>query len=142
MLFLSVTAIAQVSADSISTLKQQKQSLSLSNKINENKMKLAKLENTLEAKTRDVENTTAAAQKSADENAEAATKLSNDPQNKALARKSENAGDEARKNAKRARIAADDLADLKKEIVSLKNKIAEAETKLAVNPVTVPAVNQ
>ena len=139
LLITSVAATAQVSSDSMAVLKQQKQSLALSNKINENKMKLAKLENSLQEKQRDVENTSAAAQKSANENSDAANKLSSDPQDKALARRADKAGNEARKNAKRARIAADDLADLKKEIASLQNKIAEDESKLATNPVSIPA---
>ena len=141
VLLASITANAQVSSDSIAVLKQQKQSLSLSNRINENKMKLAKLENALQGKQHDVENTAAAAQQSANDNSDAANKLSSDPQDKALARRADKAGNEARKNAKRARIAADDLADLKKEISSLQNKIAEDETKLSVNPVTIPATN-
>ncbi|MEO5593866.1 MAG: hypothetical protein ABIR15_23470 [Chitinophagaceae bacterium] len=138
VLLTSLIGTAQVSADSISSLKQQKQSLELSNKINEHKMKLAKLENTLDKKTREMESTAEDARKAAEENAEAASRLNGDPQDKALARRSENAGDGARKNAKRARAAANSLADLKKDIESLRNKIAEEETKLAINPVAIP----
>ena len=138
LLLISVTGTAQVSADSISSLKQRKQSLELSSKINEHKMKLAKLENTLDKKTREMESTAEDARKAAEENAEAASRLSGDPQDKTLARRSENAGDDARKSAKRARAAANSLADLKKDIESLKNKIAEDEKKLATNPVAIP----
>ena len=138
LLFVSFIASAQVSKDSMQSLKQQKQSLELSKKINDNKMKLAKLENTLKAKTDEMESTTAAAQRSANDNSTAANKLTSNPQDKKLARQAESAGDDARKNAKRARIAADKLADLKKDIQSLKDKIAADEAKLAANPLIVP----
>ena len=137
-LFISLIATAQVSGDSLQSLKQQKESLELSKKINDNKMKLAKLENTLNAKTAEMESTASSAQRSADDNSTAAAKLGNDPQDKKLARQAESSGDDAKKNAKRARIAADRLADLKKDIQSLKSKIAEQEAKLAVNPLLVP----
>ncbi len=135
---ISATVIAQVSKDSLNTLKQQKEALQLSSKINSQKTQLAKLENQLEKKTREVETTTADAQKAAADNAEAAAKLNGDSQDKSLARKSENAGDAARKSAKRARAAADSLEDLKKDINSLKSKISDEEAKLAANPVIVP----
>lgn len=131
VIIISTTAAAQVSKDSLSSLKQQKEVLELSSKINSQKMQLAKLENSVEKKTQEKENTAAEAQKAATENAEAAAKLSGDPQDKSLARKSENAGDAARKSAKRARSAADSLDDLMKDIESLKNKISKEEAKLA-----------
>lgn len=135
---MSFVSQAQVSKDSISSLKQQKESLALSTKINSHKMQLAKLENTLEKKNREVETTTADAQKAAEENAEAAAKLSSDPQDRKAAKRAENAGDNARKKASRARSAASNLEDLRKDIESLKNKIADEESKLALNPVAIP----
>ena len=137
-LILSIAATAQVSKDSMNILKQQKQSLELSSKVNDQKMKLARLENLVDKKTREMESTAADAQKAADDNAEAANKLSGDAQDKTLARRAEKAGNEARKSAKRARSAADDLSGLKKDIESLKNKIADDEARLAANPVAVP----
>ena len=138
MLF-STIAVAQVSADSLQSLRQQKQSLELSAKINDLKMKLAKLQNTLDDKTREMESKTTGAQRAADDNSTAATRLENDPQDKKLARQAESAGDNAKKSAKRARVATDNLSNLKKEIETLKGKIAEGEAKLAVNPVAIPA---
>ena len=138
VLSLSTIATAQVSGDSLQSLHQQKESLELSTRVNDLKMKLAKLENTLDKKTSEMESTTADARRAADDNATAASRLSNDPQDKKLARQAESAGDNAKKNAKRARTAADNLADLKKDIEALKKKIAEDETKLAVNPVAIP----
>jgi chromosome segregation ATPase len=136
--FLSLTTTAQVSGDSLHSLKQQKQSLELSTKINDLKMKLAKLENTLDKKTREMESTTTAARQAADDNATAAVKLSSDAQDKKLARQAESTADNAKKSAKRARVAADNLADLKREIETLKSKITEDEARLVVNAVAIP----
>jgi chromosome segregation ATPase len=136
---LSYTGYTQVSSDSISILKQQKQSLELSSRINDRKMQLAKLENSVDKKTKDVEYTTAEAQRAADENKEAAAKLSNDSQDKRSAKQARKAAGNAEHKAKAARKAADDLADLNKDIESLKSKIADDEAKLAVNPVIIPS---
>jgi len=135
VLSITVAGFGQVSADSVISLKQQKQSLELSSKINTHKIQLAKLENDLEKKTRAMETTAEDARQAAEENAAAASKLNIDPLDKALARKAENAGDAARKSAKRARTAADNLAGLKKDIESLRSKIADDEATLAQNPV-------
>ena len=139
LLVISFMAAAQVSGDSLRSLEQQKQSLELSKKINDNKLKLAKLENTLSNKTAEMESTATGAQRAADDNTAAAAKLGEDPQNKKLARQAESSADDAKKNAKRARVAAENLANLKKDIQVLKSKIAEGEAKLANNPLIVPS---
>jgi len=139
MTVFSAPAGAQVSKDSINTLVRQKAALELSARINAQKIQLAKLENDLYEKSREKENTASDAQKAATENAEAAAKLRDNPQDKSLARKAENAGDAARKSAKRARQAADNLEELKKDIESLKNKISQEAAKLAENPVAIPS---
>jgi len=139
LLLVSVVASAQVSGDSIHSLKQQKQSLELSKKINDNKMKLAKLENTLDKKTLEMESTTTGGQRAADDNAGVAAKLSNDSQDKKLAKQAETSADNAKKSAKRARVANDNLTNLKKDIETLKNKIADDEAKLAMNPLIIPS---
>ena len=73
-LTLCFNAAAQaISKDSISTLQQQKEALVISKRINDNKMKLAKLENTLEKQTRNADQTSADAQKSADINGRVGT---------------------------------------------------------------------
>jgi chromosome segregation ATPase len=136
--FCSISASAQVTSDSINSLKQQKQSLEISARINDRKLQLAKLENNLDKRTRDVENTALDAQKAADENADAAAKLSADPQDKTLAKRARKAANAAEKSAKKARNASDDLAGLKKDIESLKNKIADDESKLGGMPAVIP----
>lgn len=142
-MLLSATIFAQaVTKDSITSLKQQKSVLELSKQINDRKLKLAKLENTVEEKTMDMERTSNRAQKSADANAEAANNLSKDSQDKNLARKANKAAGNAKSDARHARIAADNLADLKKEIESLKDKIAKDEAKLATMRGTDTTVNK
>jgi DNA repair exonuclease SbcCD ATPase subunit len=134
-LLVSTTIFSQaVSTDSIAILKQQKETLELSKQINERKLKLAKLENTVEEKTRDMDKATMEAQKSANTNAQAATNLSNDSQDKKLARRAKKDAKEAKSDSKHARIATNNLDDLKKDIESLKNKIAADEAKLALMP--------
>ncbi|MEP6750880.1 MAG: hypothetical protein ABJB86_24310 [Bacteroidota bacterium] len=63
--------MAQVSGDSIRALHQQKESFELGTKVNDLKMKLAKLENTLSGKTHEMEGTATGAQRAADDNATA-----------------------------------------------------------------------
>jgi hypothetical protein len=136
-MLVSITILGQaVSADSITVLKQQKEALELGKQINERKLKLAKLENTLEQKTRDMQKASENAQKSANANAEAASNLTTDAQDKKLARKASKAASEAKSDSRHARIAADNLDDLKKDIESLRGKIASDEAKLASMPVT------
>lgn len=132
--FLSTTMplTAQVvSKDSLNMLKEQKASIEVSKKLNERKTELAKLENELDGATREVEKTAEQAQRSADDNQKNAEKLGSDPQDKKLARRAGNSASGARKDAKRARKAADHLDDLKKDIESLRRKIAEDEAQLA-----------
>ncbi len=136
MLLLSnVSGIGQVSADSVNLLKQQKQSLELSTKINGRKLQLAKLENSISGRTRVMEETASNAQKAAADNEEAAAKLAGDAQDKKLAKRARKAARHAESCAKKARMAADDLSSLSKDIDNLRKKIAEEEAKLAANPI-------
>lgn len=131
--FLAITMplTAQVvSKDSLNILKEQKETLEVSKKLNERKMELAKLENELDGAMREVEKTAEQAQRSADDNQKNAEKLGSDPQDKKLARRAGNSASSARKDAKRARKASDHLDDLKKDIESLRRKIADDEAKL------------
>jgi len=131
-LLISVSLSAQVvSRDSISILKQQKEALEIGKRINDNKLKLAKLENSLEKETQNVQNTSVEAQKSADNNGEAANKLTNDAENKKLAGDASKSAKEAKHDAKQARKASSSLESLNKEIESLKSKIAADESRLA-----------
>lgn len=135
IMMVSVTVSAQVvSKDSISSLNQQKDALKISKRLNDNKLKLAKLQNEVPGKTADVQRTAEQAQKSAIENQTAANNLASSPQDKALARRADNAGSQAKKDARRARSAADDLQSLNKDIENLQKKIADDQQKLGIQP--------
>ena len=129
-LIFTFAGYAQVSADSVAALKQQKQYFEINSRINDHKLQLAKLENSVEKKSRDAVQTADDARRAAEENADAANRLNNDSQDKSKAKKARKAAHNAERKAKQARKAADDLDDLKKNIESLKNKIAEDEAKL------------
>jgi chromosome segregation ATPase len=128
----------QVSADSLASLKQRKQYFELNSRVNEHKLQLARLENSVEKKSRDAVQAADDARKAAEENADAANRLNHDPQDKSKAKKARKAAHSAEHKAKEARRAADDLDDLKKNIESLKNKIAEDEAKLTSLPGAAP----
>ena len=129
----SFSAHAQeVSKDSINILKQEKQNLEISKRLNENKLKLAKLENTLQQKNDAVTSSAGDAQKAAADNQETAQKLSNDSQDRKLAKRASKDAKHAQKAARAGRNAVDDLEDLQKDIQSLKKKIAEDEQKLGI----------
>ncbi|GGC14051.1 MULTISPECIES: porin family protein [Dyadobacter] len=122
-------AAQQVSKDSLDALKNQKQSIESSAKLNEQKIELAKLENELIEKTGAAEKKAVEAQKLADENQALAGRLKDDPQNKKLSNQASKSARTAERGAKSARKAADQAEELKKDIESLKSKIAEEETK-------------
>lgn len=105
-------------------------SLSLVSKISSDQLKLGKLQNTVEQKTRDKQDAATQAQKSADENKTAASRLSDDAQDKKLARQADNKAGDARSDAKKARIAADKLDRLNKDIQDLQDKIAKNQSRL------------
>jgi hypothetical protein len=105
-------------------------SLSLVSKVSADQLKLAKLQNQVDDKTKDKKETAEQAQKSANDNTEAANKLSSNPQDKSLARKADRSASDARRDAKRARKAADNLDDLNKDIQKLNDKIAKENSKL------------
>jgi len=129
-----VSSAQVVSKDSINSLKQQKEALELGKQLNDHKLKLAKIENSLEKQSGDMRKAQENAQKSADENAEIATRLSNDASDKKLARKSRKAARSAERYAKEARKEASNLESLQKEIDDLKKEIAAEEEKLASMP--------
>ena len=127
----AMTAIAVViTCVSVSAQNINTDSLSLVSKISADQLKLAKLQNTVEEKTRDKKDYATAAQQSADKNKTAADRLSDNPTDKKDARKADNAASDARSDSKKARKASDKLKDLNKSIAELKAKIAENQGKL------------
>lgn len=121
-----------VSQDSLKALNDQKKVLALNKRLNDSKIELAKLENQIPHAVDETASTAERAQRSAEENKVAAGKLSTDPQDKQLARKASKAASAASRDAKRARKAADNLAKLRRNVDSLREKIKEDEGKLAL----------
>ena len=107
-----------------------KDSLSLVNKIKSDQEKLAKMQNSVPDAEKGKKQTAEQAQESADDNRKAANKLSNDPQDKKLARRADNEAGDARSDAKKARKATDHLENLNKDILNLTERIAKNQTKL------------
>ena len=135
VMLMSLSLSAQdVSKDSLTSLKNQKESIELSKKINEQKIELAKLENEVTGKILEADQTSEKAKSAAEANVQAAGNLTGDAQDKQLSRKAAKSAGNAAHNAKKARKAADSLDGLKKDIDSLKSKIADNEAKLATMP--------
>jgi len=128
----------EVSKDSIKVLKQEKEDLETSKRLNDNKLKLAALENTVKEKNENVSSSARDAQTAASNNQESAEKLNNDSQDKKLAKKARKDAKKAEKAGKTGRNAVSDMEDLEKDISDLKEKIAADEAKLGI--VTPPAM--
>lgn len=124
----------EISKDSINSLKQEKGDLKIRKRLNENKIKLAKLQNMVRQKTDDVSSTAKDAQNAATNNKESAEKLSSNSQDKKLARQSRKSARKANRAAKSGRNATEDLNDLQSDIAKLKKQIAEDEAKLGIAP--------
>jgi hypothetical protein len=115
---------------SVSAQRVNTDSLSLVSKISADQLKLGKLQNQLNEKIRDKEVASAEAQRSADKNAAAADELSDNPENKKLARKANRKAGDAKSDARNARREAERLDKLNKEIENTKKRIADNQVKL------------
>ncbi len=117
-------------------------SLKLVARLSEEQLKLGKMQNEVIERTKDKQDAAAKAQASADENQKVANELSTNAQDKSLARKASRKASAAPKDARRARIAADKLDDLNKDIEKQKEKIAKYQTQLGQSmpaPMVTPA---
>jgi len=99
-------------------------------RIGEDSVKLARLKALLPQYEKDKQEAAGQAQQSADANKEAADKLSNDPQDKKLAKKAARAASLARSDAKKARQASDKLDNLNKDIKKLAKELEKEQAKL------------
>ena len=106
-------------------------SLKLLAKISEDKVKLGKLINQVDDKTKNKLNASVEAQKSADDNAKAALKLTDDPENKKLAKNAENKADDAKADSRDARKEAGKYEKLNDDIRKLRIKILKEENEMA-----------
>ena len=115
---------------SVSAQKVNTDSLSLVSKISADQLKLGKLQNQLEQKTKNQQDASVQAQKSANENSNAADNLRDKPESRKLARKANNKAGDARSDSRYARREANRLDNLNKDIQNLKNRIADNQVKL------------
>jgi len=122
----------------------EKQMIKLQAKISEDSAKLVKFNSLLPDYERQKKQTADQAQQSADDNKKAAERLSNDPQDKKLARKADNSASDARSDAKKARVAADKLDDLNQDIKKLTKQLEKERDKLDkyLHAIPVPVVAQ
>jgi flagellar biosynthesis chaperone FliJ len=121
LLFFCIPTIAQ---------KVNTDSLSLVSKISTDQLRLGKLQNQLEQKTKNKEDASEQAQKSANENSAAADKLRDNSDNKKLARKANNKAGNAKSDSRNARRESDRLDELNKDIQEVTNRIADNQVKL------------
>ena len=105
-------------------------SLSLVSRIAANQLKLGKLQNDVDQKTKNKQDASDQAQKSATENSVAATKLSNNPDDRKLARKANNKAGDAKSDARTSRKETRRLDNLNSDIIDLQGKIAKDQAKL------------
>ena len=123
---------AQVTKDSIAALNNEKARLKIAVDINENKLKLADLENEITSRTDYMGKQNTESQRLADKNSEVANDLSTDPLDKSKAKKAGKSAKAAENASKDARKASDKLEGLTKDIDELKKKIRDEEQKLSI----------
>lgn len=131
LVLMSIAVMSQTKSDSVALAKAEKQKTTIETRLQTNKEKLAKLEQDLVDKQAAKDKAVTQAEESAEENRRAAVQLSNDASHKKKARRADHASDDARRDAKRARIATNNLEDVEDDIKSVKKKIAEDESKLS-----------
>ncbi len=127
----SLTHAQVVSQDSMKVLNNEKEILKIAGKVNDKKLKLAKLENQVAERQSDIEKTKVASDKATQDNQDAASKLSDDAQDKSKAKAARKAASNAESSAKKARKAVEKLDDLNKDIEDLKKEISQDESKLS-----------
>jgi septal ring factor EnvC (AmiA/AmiB activator) len=122
----------------------EKQIIKLQAKVGEDSAKLVKFNSLIPDFEKQKKHTADQAQQSADDNKTAAERLSNDPQDKKLARKADNAASDARSDAKKARVSADKLDDLNQDIKKLTKQLEKEHDKLDqyLHAIPVPVVAQ
>ena len=136
MLFLCISAQAQ---------KPNIDSLDLVVQISQDQLKLGKLQNRVDQRTRNKDAAAVDARNSASDNVRAAEKLNADPDNKKLASNANSKAGDAKSDAGKSRKEARRLEDLNKDIMDLKSKISIGQAKLSAyypapdfTPITMP----
>ena len=130
VLFLSCAGVAFL-CTSVTAQKVNTDSLALISQIGKDQLKLGKLQNMVEQKTRNKQNAAADAQTSANDNVTAAQNLTTAPNDKALAKKADSKAGDAKSDARKSRKESARLDELNKNIADLKIKIAGEQAKLS-----------
>lgn len=112
------------------TPKANTDSLTLAASISEHQLKLGKLQNEVDQKTKNKQDAAAQAQKSANENSAAASNLTGSPDDRKLARQADNKAADARGDARSSRKETRRLNNLNSDINDLKAKIADEQFKM------------
>ena len=143
-LFFIGSIFSALSSSAQNNDQNEKQIIKLQAKISEDSAKEVKFNSLVPDYKKQKKETADQAQQSADDNKKAADKLSNDPQDRKLARKADNAASDARSDAKRARLAADKLDDLNQDINKLTKQLEKERDKFDtyLHAIPVPVVAQ
>lgn len=127
VLFSAITAAAQ--SDSAQHLPDKKL-VKLLARISEDSTKLVKFNGMISQFEKDKSDAAKQAQQSADDNKTAADRLADNPQDKKLARKAHSASKDAKNDSQKARVAADKLDDLNKDIKKLTKQLEKEHSEL------------
>jgi len=129
-LFLLISCGLLLFCIPISGQQLKKDSLSLVSEIYRNQLKLGRLLSQLEQKSNKKQDASKKAQYSANKDSTAADELSDDPDNKKLARKAKNTAHDARKDSMNAITESETLDKLHSDIQSLKQRIENNQARL------------
>ncbi len=129
-LFLLISCGLLIFCIPMSGQQLKKDSLSLVSEIYRNQLKLGKLLSQLEQKSNKKQDASEKAKNSANKDSTAADELSDEPDNKKLARKAKNTAHDARKDSMNAITESETLDKLHSDIQSLKHRIENNQAKL------------
>ncbi|HUB62419.1 MAG TPA: hypothetical protein VL978_17015 [Puia sp.] len=99
-------------------------------KVSEDSVKLVKYKGMVSQFEKDKKDAANQAQESADDNKRAADRLADNPQDKKLARRAHSAARKAKSDSQKARVTADKLDDLNKDIRKLTAQLGKEQAKL------------
>lgn len=138
--FIGISVLyTSVIAQTPTTPKINSDSLKLIAQISQDQYKLSTLQNMVDQKTKNKQDAAANAKTSANDNATAAEKLTDNPDDKKLAKNADKKAGNARSDARKSRKETQRLDNLNTEIRDLKGKIANEQAKLATYVTTATA---
>ena len=130
LLLPGITSAQMVSADSINTLNREREKLTIQLSLNEDKLKLAGMENELAAQTQQMQEKMASSQQAVDKNQEEANTLSEDSLDKDKAKAAKKQAGKAEHSVKDVKKIQDKIDKLNRHIEDQKKKVSEHEQQL------------